>query len=158
VTGVNTAVSLSGITITSAASNATYQWINCTSNLPVAGATSASLTPSANGSYAVIVTQNGCSDTSACTAITTLGLDQLTVNDLLVVYPNPSKGIFVLYDQQAALSGQPVTVSNLLGEMVYSTRITDSKTNIDLSSAKDGIYFVTIGSDYGKLVTKLVKE
>ena len=158
VTGVNTAVSLSGITITSAASNATYQWINCTSNLPVAGATSASLTPAANGSYAVIVTQNGCSDTSACTAITTLGLDQLTVNDLLVVYPNPSKGIFVLYDQQAALSGQPVTVSNLLGEMVYSTRITDSKTNIDLSSAKDGIYFVTIGSDYGKLVTKLVKE
>lgn len=158
VTGVDTAISISGITMTSAASNATWQWINCTTHLPVSGATSASFTPSANGSYAVIVTQNGCADTSECAAITTLGLDQLSVNDVIVVSPNPSKGLFVLYDQQAALSGQTVTVSNLLGETVYATRITDSKTSIDLSSAKDGIYFVSVGSDYGKLVTKIVKE
>ncbi|MNK31463.1 hypothetical protein D3C87_498990 [compost metagenome] len=158
VTGVNTAVSTSGITITSAASNATWQWINCATNLPISGATSAAFTASANGSYAVIVTQNSCSDTSQCTAITTVGLDQLTVNDLLVVYPNPSKGLFVLYDQQAALSGQLITVSNLLGETVYSKPITDTKTILDLSAATDGIYFVTINSDYGKLVTKIVKE
>jgi PKD repeat protein len=158
VTGVDTATSISGITLTAAASNATYQWINCTTNLPVAGATSVSFTPSANGSYAVIVTQNGCSDTSGCKAIVSLGLDQLTVSDLLAVYPNPSKGIFVLYDQQAALSGQPVTVSNLLGEVVYVTRFTDSKAWIDLSSATNGVYFVTIRSDFGNLVTKLMKE
>lgn len=158
VTGVNTAVSISGITITAAATNAAYQWINCTSGLPVAGATAAAFTPSANGSYAVIVTQNGCSDTSACTAITTVGLDELSVNDLMVVFPNPSKGVFVLYDQQAALSDQPVTVSNLLGETVYSARITAVKTSIDLSSATDGIYFVSVDSEYGKLVTKIVKE
>jgi PKD repeat protein len=158
VTGVDTTISISGITMTSAAANATWQWINCTTNLPVAGATSASFTPSANGSYAVIVTQNGCGDTSECIAITTVGLDQLSVNDLLVISPNPSKGLFVLYDQQAALYNQSVTVSNLLGETVYSTRITDIQTSIDLSSAKDGIYFVGVGSDYGKLVTKIVKE
>jgi PKD repeat protein len=158
VIGVDTAISINGITMTSAAANATWQWINCTTNLPVAGATSASFTPSANGSYAVIVTQNGCADTSACTAITTVGLDQLSVNDLLVVAPNPSNGLFVLYDQQGALSGQTVTVSNLLGETVYATRMTDKKTSFDLSSATDGIYFVSVGSDYGKLVTKIVKE
>jgi len=158
VTGVNTAVSTSGITITSAASNATWQWMNCTTNLPVTGATSASFTPSANGSYAVIVTQNGCSDTSECAAISTLGLGQLSVNELIVVAPNPSKGIFVLYDQHAVLSNQLVTVSNLLGETVYAVRITDIKTTIDLSSAEDGIYFVSVGGNYGKLVTKIVKE
>nr|WP_294859346.1 PKD domain-containing protein [uncultured Fluviicola sp.] len=158
VIGVNTAVSVSGITITSAASNATWQWINCATNLPVAGATSASFTPAANGSYAVIVTQNGCSDTSACTAISSLGLDQLAVNELLVIAPNPSKGMFVLYDQQSVLSGQLITVSNLSGETVYSTRIKELKTPIDLSSVKDGVYFVTVVSDYGKLVTKIVKE
>jgi len=158
VSGVNTAVSVSGITITSAASNATWQWINCATNLPVAGATSASFTPSANGSYAVIVTQNGCSDTSECKSINSLGLDQLTVTDLLTVYPNPSKGVFMLVDQQAALSGQVVTVSNLLGETVHTTRITNTKTPIDLSTAKNGVYFVTIDSNYGKLVTKIIKE
>ncbi|MNY46961.1 hypothetical protein D3C86_1821920 [compost metagenome] len=63
-----------------------------------------------------------------------------------------------MYDQQAALSGQLITVSNLLGETVYSKPITDTKTILDLSAATDGIYFVTINSDYGKLVTKIVKE
>lgn len=158
VTGVNTAVSMSGITITSAASNASWQWINCATNQPVSGAVSASFTPTANGSYAVVVTQNGCVDTSQCTAVNTVGLDQLSVNDLLVVYPNPSKDLFVLYDQQGTLSGQPVIVTNLLGETVHAARITDVKTTIDLSSAKDGIYFVSIGSDYGKFVTKIIKE
>jgi PKD repeat protein len=158
VTGVNTTVSLSGVTITSAASNATWQWINCATNMPVAGAISASFTPTANGSYAVIVTQNGCVDTSQCTAVTTLGLDQLSTNDLMSIYPNPSKDLFVLYDQQGILSGQWVTVTNLLGEKVYSKQITESKTNMDLSSAKNGIYLVTIGSNYGKLITKIIKE
>lgn len=158
VTGVNTTVSLSGVTITSAASNATWQWINCATNMPVAGAISASFTPTANGSYAVIVTQNGCVDTSQCTAVTTLGLDQLSTNDLMSIYPNPSKDLFVLYDQQGMLSGQWVTVTNLLGETVYTTQITESKTNMDLSSAKNGIYLVTIGSNYGKLIAKIMKE
>ncbi len=158
VMSVDTAISVSGITITSAASNATYQWINCATTLPVAGATFASFTPSANGSYAVIVTQNGCVDTSECATINSLGLDQPEVSDLLMIYPNPSKGMFVLYDQQVKLSEQSLTVSNILGETVYSTRITDSKTSIDLSSAKDGIYFVIVDSNYGKLVTKILKE
>ena len=158
VTGVNTITSTSGITITSAATNATYQWINCATNSLIAGATSSSFTASANGSYAVVVTQNGCVDTSACTAISTVGLDQLSVDDLLVISPNPSKGLFILDDRQAALSGQWLTVSNLLGEAVYSTRITELKTTIDLSAATNGIYLVSISSDYGKLVKKIVKE
>ncbi len=83
---------------------------------------------------------------------------RLTVSDLLEIYPNPSKGLFILSDQQTVFSDQIVTVSNVLGEMVYSTRITDQKISIDVSAAKDGIYFVTISSYYGKLVAKIVKE
>lgn len=158
VVAANVATSVNGITITSAATNATWQWINCATNLPVSGATSASFTPAANGSYAVIVTQNGCSDTSACTVINSLGLDQLTLNELIVISPNPSKGIFVMYDQHTALSGELVTVTNVLGETVYSTRIKDLKTNIDLSAATNGVYLVTVDSNYGKLITKIVKE
>ena len=158
VNNVNTTVSVNGITITSAASNATYQWINCSTNSPVNGATSASFTPAANGSYAVVVTQNGCSDTSQCTTISSVGINELAANDLLVIYPNPSKGLFVLYDEQHVLSGQLVTISNLLGETVYSTTMQDSKTPVDLSSVKNGVYLVMIESNYGRLVTRIVKE
>jgi PKD repeat protein len=158
VISVDTAISVNGITISSSATNATYQWINCGTNQPIAGATSSTFTPTANGSYAVVVTQNGCSDTSACQAITTVSLDQLSVADLITVYPNPSKGIFTLYDTQSGLSNQLIIVSNVLGETVYSTRITGNKTNIDLSAAKNGIYFITIDSQLGKSVTKIIKE
>ena len=158
VISVDTAISVNGITISSSATNATYQWINCGTNQPIAGATSSTFTPTVNGSYAVVVTQNGCSDTSACQAITTVSLDQLSVADLITVYPNPSKGIFTLYDTQSGLSNQLIIVSNVLGETVYSTRITGNKTNIDLSAAKNGIYFITIDSQLGKSVTKIIKE
>lgn len=158
VISVDTVISVNGITISSSATNATYQWINCATNQPVAGATSSTFTPTANGSYAVVVTQNGCSDTSACQPITTVSLDQLSVADLITVYPNPSKGIFTLYDTQSGLSNQLIIVSNVLGETVYSTRITGNKTNIDLSAAKNGIYFITIDSQLGKSVTKIIKE
>lgn len=155
---VDTAISVNGITISAAATNATYQWINCATNTPIAGVTSSTYTPTANGSYAVIVTQNGCSDTSDCEAITTVGIDQMTINDFISVYPNPSKGIFALFDQQAVLSGELVVVTNVLGEMVYSTKINSSKTELNLTSAQDGIYFVTVNSTFGKLVTKIIKE
>jgi PKD repeat protein len=158
VMAVDTATSVSGITISSSATNATYQWINCANNTPIAGATSSSFTPTANGSYAVIVTQNGCSDTSACETISTVGIEQMTAADVMTVYPNPSKGVFALFDHQSALSGELVTVTNVLGETVYSTNITGNKTEINLTSAQDGIYFVSIDSDFGKLVTKIIKE
>ncbi|WP_343631656.1 T9SS type A sorting domain-containing protein [Fluviicola sp.] len=158
VIGVDTSIYVNGTTLTSGATIATYQWIDCATNLPVAGATSSYFNPTVNGSYAVIVTQNGCTDTSACGTVNSLGLDQLSIADFLTIAPNPSKGIFIVVDQQGKLSDQLVTVTNLLGETVYSARITDQKTSIDLSSAKDGIYLVSVGSDRGQLVTKIVKE
>ena len=158
VTAANTNTSVSGITITASANNATYQWINCATNQPIQGATSSSFTPSANGLYAVIVTENGCSDTSACTAITTVGLDQLTPEDLLSIYPNPSSGHFVLVDAHESLLNELVTVYNVFGEVVFSATIADSKTLLDLSAVKNGIYFVSIDSQLGKVVTKIIKQ
>ncbi len=155
---VNSAYTINGITLTASAPNATYQWINCANNSPIAGATSASYTPTANGSYAVIVSQNGCSDTSGCAAISTVDINQMTAADVMAVFPNPSKGIFVLYDQQSLLADQLITVSNLMGETIYSTRIISDKTSLDLSNMKNGIYFITVDSQLGKYVTKIVKE
>lgn len=158
VNAVDTSVSVSGINLTSNASGATWQWINCTTNAQIVGANSATFTPTSNGTYAVIVTQNGCSDTSVCKLVNSLGLDQNEINDLLSVYPNPSKGVFVLHDIQKTFLDQYVNVKNLLGETVYSTKITANKTSLDLSSLNDGVYFITIDCHLGKLVAKILKE
>ncbi|MCW3104122.1 MAG: hypothetical protein JWO09_2562 [Bacteroidetes bacterium] len=64
---VNTEVTVSTTSIKSLASApAAFQWINCTSGTSVAGATTATFLPADNDYYAVAVTQNGCTDTSAC--------------------------------------------------------------------------------------------
>ena len=66
VTYVNTSVTQSGLTLTADAGGAAYVWINCNGNTPVPGQTYQSFTAGIAGNYAVIVTQNGCSDTSNC--------------------------------------------------------------------------------------------
>ncbi|WP_341907938.1 hypothetical protein, partial [Fluviicola taffensis] len=53
----------------------TYQWINC-SGQAIAGETNATFTATANGSYAVIVSNGTCSDTSDCVVISHVGLDE----------------------------------------------------------------------------------
>ena len=53
--------------------SATYQWIDCNTGLAIAGETNQNYTATANGNYAVIVSQGICSDTSACIAVTIIG-------------------------------------------------------------------------------------
>ncbi|MFA9214052.1 MAG: T9SS type A sorting domain-containing protein [Candidatus Methylacidiphilales bacterium] len=83
ITTVNKTVTKTGNTLTASVTNAIYQWINCSTNLPIANANLQSYTPTASGSYKVIITQNGCIDTSACTSVTIINCNlQLTHNIL----------------------------------------------------------------------------
>jgi len=68
---INTSVTQTGSTLAADAAGATYQWIDCNGNAPISGQTFQSFTANSPGSYAVIITQNGCSDTSACYTIGT---------------------------------------------------------------------------------------
>ena len=53
------------------ATGAAYQWLDCDNNYSlIAGETNQSFTATANGSYAVEVTQNNCRDTSNCELVT----------------------------------------------------------------------------------------
>lgn len=68
VTDVSTLIS--GNTITANTSGASYQWLACDQNYAILpGETAQSFTASANGQYAVEISQNGCVDTSASSAL-----------------------------------------------------------------------------------------
>ena len=87
--------SINGITISANNSNATYAWLDCDNNYsPINGETNAAYTPTNNGNYAVELTENGCADTSACVAITTVGILENLFNEDFTIYPNPTDGIF----------------------------------------------------------------
>ncbi len=65
-----TITSTDGTVLTANQGGATYQWINCTTTSPVAGATNQMFAPTENGDYQVQITFNGCPMVaSACTAV-----------------------------------------------------------------------------------------
>lgn len=67
---VDTSVTQAGQTLTASATGAQYQWVNCANNYaPISGATSNVFTTPVPGTYAVVVTINGCRDTSSCYTI-----------------------------------------------------------------------------------------
>jgi hypothetical protein len=159
VTLVDTAVSQSGFTLTAALSGATYQWINCTSNAIIAGQTNQSFTAAENGTYAVIITQNGCSDTSACFAITTVGIEDDGSLSSISLYPNPSNGHFQLsIDGVQMAEGCKMEIYTVEGKRIYHSIITDTKSDIDLSSQAAGMYLVKFYNGQTILTKKVVLE
>ncbi|TAE86414.1 MAG: T9SS C-terminal target domain-containing protein [Bacteroidetes bacterium] len=136
--------SVNGVTITANETGATYQWIDCNNaNAPITGETNQSFTATANGNYAVIVTKNTCSDTSACVAITKVGGNKIeALHSNFQVFPNPNNGTFSLQTNYSALG--TVSITNALGELVFSEIIKAPKAEINLSAFGSGVYFVEV--------------
>lgn len=157
-TTLNLNTTVAGTTISSAQGTAQYQWINCgTGNSVISGATSQSFIAPANGSYAVIVTRLGCSDTSACVTISNLGIDDLNFEDVSV-YPNPSNGkITVSFNKEVNLKS--FVIRDVTGRMVREEKPqTTSGITFDISTEAQGIYFLNIEVGGATQSFKLIKN
>ena len=99
----------------------------------------------------VIITENGCSDTSACLP-STVGIDDLDIKTL-VLYPNPTSGVVSI---QGAELNSDIVITNSLGQVVFKTRSVELTTQIDLSAYLNGIYTMMISSDYSIVSKRIV--
>jgi len=85
----NTNVNQAGSSLISLQNGVAYQWINCGTSQAVAGANQQTFTPTVNGSYAVVLIDGACSDTSSCITISSLGIANSAANDFSIA-PNPA--------------------------------------------------------------------
>jgi hypothetical protein len=147
---VDIGITFAGPTLTANATSASYQWLDCDNNYtPIAGETNQSFTATTNGSYAVAVTQNNCTDTSGCASVTVVGLLETRKNKLQL-YPNPTTGILTI---DGAI--RKAEVYDIYGRLVRTTE----NNQLDLSASADGIYFVHVIDTHGNLyVGRVVKE
>jgi hypothetical protein len=136
---------------------AIYQWVNCTDYLPIANATRATYVATVTGEYAVIVTANGCSDTSVCYGIVINGIDDV-FGQQFKLYPNPTTGMFTI-DLGGNHKELNVTVTNIAGQVILQQQYSQTKQLELTMEAPAGIYFVKLTTQEGlKRVLKLVKE
>ncbi len=143
-----------GSFVASSTVSGTIAWLNCTTNTLVSGATTATYTPTANGSYAAIVTTaNGCSDTSACLTINNVGIKENSVSSISV-HPNPTHD-FVIVTMEAATA--TVDVFDAQGKLVQTAQI-KSGDQIDLGAYERGVYTLKIKTEIGTSVERIVKN
>jgi len=88
----------------------------------------------------------------------TIGLEeQSPVKNNWLLVPNPAKTSVSLLSLNAAAETSDVSVYNLLGELVTTTRITGNGT-LAISEWQKGMYLVVISSENTREVLRLVKE
>jgi len=151
---VDTSVIRSYLTLTAQATNATYHWIDC-DNGRMAGETQASFTAIQNGNYQVEVTQNGCIDTSACLAITNVGIMETALIGVSI-HPNPTSD--VIHMDKGTNTSLEITITNSTGAIVYTATTQNQITTIDMAKMAAGIYWVTMKNELGMKVERVVKR
>lgn len=99
-----------------------YQWLDCNNGMSVmVGDTLQNLIILQSGNYAAEISENGCVDTSSCHPIIFVGIEEITNEFEIKVFPNPSYGqIHIvlpktfdkvrlrLYNTQGSLLGEKV--------------------------------------------------
>ncbi len=159
VTTIDTTVSRDAVSLTSSASGSSYQWINCGDNRVVDGATAQKYTPSATGSYAVVVSRNGCSDTSACYTVTVQNsVSDVSAGEWIRIAPNPTTGmVYIRSDYQ--LTNATIRLSNMLGQTLRTrSHLTGDSFVWDLGGYAAGVYLIEVQENDRVMKVKIVKE
>jgi hypothetical protein len=151
-------ITSTGLTLTSSSATG-YQWYVNAYMLP--GATNQTYTASNNGVYSVIATDiNSCNSAPSNTInITNVGLEAYSNYSSLIIYPNPTTGVFTIEIEDLKQS-TTIELINGIGQTIHQSIIKDCSSRcihqIDLSEFSNGLYFIKIVSnnhiEYRKLV------
>ncbi len=135
---------------------ATYQWIDCSDNSEIDGATDQNFVATANGDYAVIVTDGDCSDTSACLTINSVSLIEYGTLAGTSISPNPFDKYFTLmFDDKP--TNAVIEIRDISSKLVYKAIATEKLEEISFEG-EAGAYFITITNDGAQKTHKIIKN
>ena len=145
-------------TLIASISNAKYQWYDCTNAFALPGDTNQVFSPWVPSSYSVIITENGCTDTSECVNVTQVGLPEKIAGLKTYVFPNPSSGLFNLQFSED-VKNVDIQIIDLNGRVILEKELnTDNGFILDITNKPTGIYILRVLSG-GRLGTfRIVKN
>ena len=152
---LNTNVNAAGNTLISLASGVTYQWINCANGNEISGATQQTFSPTQPGEYAVIVSADACSDTSACITVTTAGIASAKGSHFSMM-PNPAaEHVYIQTQSQKSFT---VELMNMQGVTIKTQTFKGGDQILDLQNIASGCYLLNIIEDTNRYTKKLIVE
>lgn len=153
---IDNTVAQAGSLLTANQTGATYQWVDCdNANAAIAGETNASFTVTTTGNYAVEVTVNNCTETSACTLVDLLSIKELNINSA-IVFPNPISDVFEIKNIEQFGTINSIHLMDATGKVVGLVPANTASMNIGY--LEPGIYFLRIAGDSGESILQLVKK
>ena len=106
---------------------------------------------------AQITNSNNCTDsTNLLVSITSVGLQNLSLENDLKVYPNPTKSSITITNK-TNLAGKKYIITNLVGQLVLSGKLNLDETIVNLETLQSGIYLLSIDG-MNKQSIKVIKE
>ena len=140
----NIYIALNNVLSTDSQPNTSYQWIFCTSGLPIANATDTFYTATMNGVYAVEVSNICGTVASDCITIGNSGLQE-SVKELKL-FPNPTKDFVSIYG--IAESSVNYELRDDIGRLILNGSLSTLNNYLDLKSLAEGNYRLVVNS-YG---------
>lgn len=138
-------VNVIGSNLTAYEPGASWQWLDCDDGMsPIAGATGPEYDPMSTGNYAVIVTVDGCPDTSDCVEVTEVtGLFE-TADFNVQVFPNPVKDKLSIVSEST--SPLNIHLIDMEGRIVIDSVLTDGSNQLSVADLRAGVYMLRISS------------
>ncbi|MGB0429078.1 MAG: LamG-like jellyroll fold domain-containing protein [Bacteroidia bacterium] len=117
------------------------QWFDV--NGAISGEKGKNFTPSANGDYYVVVTNDSlCTNQSDVFSFTNSSINNSEINSVKL-YPNPTSGI-VLINSDLKTEVETVTVLDLSGKTVYVNSNVNGVKKLNVSNLQSGTYLVKL--------------
>jgi hypothetical protein len=129
--------------------------MDCATNTLIPGETNATFTPTISGSYAAVVSNACGSDTTTCEPIEVQGISEMD-SELIVVYPNPSIGIFTVASKGSII--QEVVLYSVNGELIWRNANNSQEITIDLSEYARGTYLLQASTNQEATIFRLIKQ
>ncbi len=149
-TVINTDLSvtqLDEITLQCNEAGVSYQWLDCANGYAIlSGESNQTFVATANGEYAVQVTNNGCTDTSACVLISEVGLSSENLLQNALLHPNPTrKAVTISLAQQ--FNDITVQILDIRGKEIRSFKTGNTDTiKVSLVDVEAGCYYILLSA------------
>lgn len=106
---------------------------------------------------AKITNSNGCNDSTVLPIkITNLAVNNLSLENDLKVFPNPTKN-FITITNKNNLVGEKYIITNLVGQTLLSGKLNLDETIVNLETLQSGMYFLSL-EGISKQSIKIIKE